>query len=428
MAVMRLTKCGPESRSHMSTRTPINFTQRFVDTVKPPAKDSASYQDSQVKGLNLRVRSTGLKTWVVRYRWEGAERMVTQPVDYLKLDDARKWAHSVKGDVSRDDPPHLRGTVSPVKKAKTIEELGNEVLAYLKDQGRSKAYLEASKRYHDKVIVPAIGHIEANKLTSADVDAILRPLTSKAATHNRVLSWITKMLNQGRRWSVVFYNWHYDLERQAESAREAFLNDAQLTRLMGVFKSGASDHSIVFLALTGARPAEAFRARWDQIDLQAQEWRKPAANVKNRTAHAVPLAPEAVELLQSIQRATDAEETAAAAITDPAKREAKMVSVRKAREWVFPSPRGGKVAHLTTVKKRWATLCQEAKLEDVELYDLRKTFATRLMSQGASVRTVQSLTGHKTASVLLKHYAQVVGDDQRRAVAGLMQRPAAATP
>jgi integrase len=163
-------------------------------------------------------------------------------------------------------------------------------------------------------------------------------------------------------------------------------------------------NAILFLALTGARPNEALQARWEQFDLEAGEWRKPAANTKNRTAQTVPLAPEALELLHAIRGA-------AAMGGDGA----------GAGEWLFPSPRSGKLPHLTTVKKRWATLCKNADLGDVALYDLRKTFATRLMSQGASVITVQSLTGHKTPTVLLKHYTQVVGDDQRRAVAGLMK-------
>ncbi|WP_168220236.1 tyrosine-type recombinase/integrase [Azospirillum thermophilum] len=374
----------------------VNLTQRFIDTVKPPEKDSTSYQDTTVRGLTLRVRSNGLKTWVMRYRWEGVEHMVTLTGDE-KLLGARLWGQSIRTDVSRGNPPHLKVIKDQTINKTTIEHVASDTLAYLESQGRSKSYVDACRRYQTKYVHPAIGHIEVHKVRRLDVERLLRPLVSQPATHNRVLAWISLMLTQARKWEMLTdAQWISDIGRQKEQPREAYLTDAQLDRLIDALTDTTTDYCVSFLMLTGARPNEAFKARWEQFDLNDAVWRKPAANMKTKKAHTVPLAPEAVELLRSLKEKG------------------------RSNEWVFPSPHPGRVGHLTTIKNRWATLRKVADLGDANLYDLRHTFATRLLSQGASIKTVQSLTGHSTPQTLLKHYAHVVNDDQRAAVAGLM--------
>ena len=43
---------------------------------------------------------------------------------------------------------------------------------------------------------------------------------------------------------------------------------------------------------------------------------------------------------------------------------------------------------------------------DTRPYDLRKAFATRLVSAGADIKTAMSLTWHTQVAVLLKYYGQ----------------------
>ncbi|MDV7395878.1 site-specific integrase, partial [Arthrospira platensis SPKY1] len=52
------------------------------------------------------------------------------------------------------------------------------------------------------------------------------------------------------------------------------------------------------MAYTFVRTGELIGARWAEFDLQAAEWRIPAARMKMRTPHIVPLAPQSVEVLQ----------------------------------------------------------------------------------------------------------------------------------
>lgn len=55
------------------------------------------------------------------------------------------------------------------------------------------------------------------------------------------------------------------------------------------------------LALTFVRTGELIAARWDEFDLEARQWRIPAERMKMKTPHIVPLAPQAVEVLQILR-------------------------------------------------------------------------------------------------------------------------------
>jgi integrase len=55
------------------------------------------------------------------------------------------------------------------------------------------------------------------------------------------------------------------------------------------------------LALTFVRTSELIEAKWAEIDLGAGEWRIPAERMKMRRPHIVPLAPQAIQVLGTLQ-------------------------------------------------------------------------------------------------------------------------------
>lgn len=59
--------------------------------------------------------------------------------------------------------------------------------------------------------------------------------------------------------------------------------------------------ALEFLILTAARTGEALGARWREIDLDGQVWTIPAARMKARRAHRVPLSAAAVSVLEAMQ-------------------------------------------------------------------------------------------------------------------------------
>ena len=71
-----------------------------------------------------------------------------------------------------------------------------------------------------------------------------------------------------------------------------------------------------FLVLTACRSGEVRGARWEEVDLEAEEWRIPPEKMKHKREHRVPLSSRAREILVEAKQNT-------------------LLS-----EWVFPSPTG----------------------------------------------------------------------------------------
>ena len=66
----------------------------------------------------------------------------------------------------------------------------------------------------------------------------------------------------------------------------------------------ATKAAIRLLWLTLARPSEAIGARWTEFDLRNAVWTIPAARMKMRRAHAIPLPKQAVDMLTHLRAAS----------------------------------------------------------------------------------------------------------------------------
>jgi integrase len=72
-------------------------------------------------------------------------------------------------------------------------------------------------------------------------------------------------------------------------------------------QEGVAAQALEFLILTAARTGEVIGARWDEVDLSDRVWVVPAARMKARREHRVPLAAEAVSILEHLQQARESD-------------------------------------------------------------------------------------------------------------------------
>ena len=72
------------------------------------------------------------------------------------------------------------------------------------------------------------------------------------------------------------------------------------------FASGrrVAARALEFVILTATRTSEALNATWDEFDLEAEVWTIPAARMKARVEHRVPLSRRALEILRELKSAT----------------------------------------------------------------------------------------------------------------------------
>jgi integrase len=67
-------------------------------------------------------------------------------------------------------------------------------------------------------------------------------------------------------------------------------------------RMGVAARALEFLILTATRTSEALNATWDEFDLEAEVWTIPAARMKARVEHRVPLSRRATEILRDLGR------------------------------------------------------------------------------------------------------------------------------
>jgi integrase len=66
--------------------------------------------------------------------------------------------------------------------------------------------------------------------------------------------------------------------------------------------------AIKLMALTFVRTSELIQAKWTEFDLKTARWDIPAERMKMRTPHIVPLAKQALEILEALQELTGSAE------------------------------------------------------------------------------------------------------------------------
>ncbi len=121
--------------------------------------------------------------------------------------------------------------------------------------------------------------------------------------------------------------------------------------------------------LTGARVGEVRTAQFDQFNLDYAIWSKPASTTKQRKIHRVPISQDVAAIVRLRQQA-----------------------VPRGNPWLFPGETVGQP--VKDISRFWARVQREAELPGVRIHDLRHTFASLLVSGGASLEMIGKLLGH----------------------------------
>jgi integrase len=91
-------------------------------------------------------------------------------------------------------------------------------------------------------------------------------------------------------------------------------------------------------------------------------------------------------------------------------------------DYVFPGRFGG---HKTIQNNRALEAAfRRAGVTDVSSHNLRKTFATRLLSRGAGITDVQHLLGHASVKTTERTYAAFVKNERFKQTIDLLDTPA----
>ncbi|MCY4628237.1 MAG: tyrosine-type recombinase/integrase [Acidobacteria bacterium] len=287
-------------------RRPYRLSARFVATVREPGR----YGDGRGSGgLSLLVKRTArghlAKSWAQRVQVDGHARNLGLGVwPHVSLAEARqKCALNL---VARGRGELVTGRKRAVP---TFEEAAETVIAIHATGWKHGSSSEEDWRLTLRnYAMPGLGQKPVNRISAADVMAILTPIwNEKRVTARKVRQRIGAVM----RWAVA-QGYREDnpagdaigaaLPKQAVRPRHfAALPYGKVAGAIATARaSGAPPLTVLafeFLVLTACRSAEVRGARWAEMNLAEREWRIPAGRMKTSREHRVPLSTRALAVL-----------------------------------------------------------------------------------------------------------------------------------
>ena len=374
--------------------TQIKITKRAIDSIKCDGTDRFHW-DRDLPGFGVRVRASGRKFFVAQFRAGGrVRRMTLGPVTAMTPDIARTRAMALLAEAKAGGDPASQRDAD--RRAATVRLLGQRCLEeYVPDHCKESTAREY-RRSVELFIDPGIGGRKVTEIQRKDIAELHHAMRKTPYQANRTLGVLSKMFNMAEVWGLRpdGSNPCLHVKRFREEKRERFLSAEEFRRLGAVLdeilEDGSETRSAVvavrLLMLTGCRLSEIQKLQWAHVDLDAGELNLPDTKTGGR---AVPLAPSAVRLLESLPRNDD-------------------------NPWVIAGRKPG--GHLTDLQHPWRRIRERAKLPDVRIHDLRHSFASRALALGEGLPMIGKLLGHTQVQTTAR-YAHLARDTVKASAA-----------
>lgn len=176
------------------------------------------------------------------------------------------------------------------------------------------------------------------------------------------------------------------------AVKERFLSQIEASRLLDALSTMGAEGAIApshadmirLLLLTGARKAEIVEARWAEVDLSAKRMVLAPGRTKSGGStgeRRIALSDAAVAILSAQSRGKS--------------------------EFIFPAAR--RAGATTGLQKTWEKVRLRAELPGLRLHDLRHSFASFAIADGASLPLIAKALGHSTTRVT-ERYAHLTDD------------------
>jgi len=382
--------------------------------------------DDRIKGLYLVVQPSGRKSWAVRTRIAGRPaKLAVGPYPAVGLKDARERATKLLGAIARGEDPRENKRQAKRQASDTVAAVVKQWLERDQQDNRSRGEVE---RALGRDVLPAWGRRSIHTITRRDVIDVLDTIAERGATTlaRRVHAYLHRLFRWSASRGILAASPMDNVPKPGrEQPRDRVLEDAELARLWrATERLGLPFGPLVrLLMLTGARREEIRALAWDEVKDNAI--RLAGARTKTGVAHVIPLAPEAVALLDALPRiAAPGTDTARLCFTTNGETPVSGMSKAKARLDAIAA----------SIGSDGGILAEPAPLAPWRLHDLRRTVATGLQRLGSRLEVIEAVLGHVGGS-----RAGIVGVYQRhsfepekrialeawaRHVVGLTQPPA----
>jgi integrase len=367
-----------------------NFTDAFIRAIKPPRSGRVEYWDGRLSSFGLRVTQTGARSWCVFYRYGGRLRRLTLgSYPRLGLADARAKARKALRDAALGLDP--AGEKRAAREADVFGALVDRYVAEHANAYNKPRTISEKRKLLEAEILPKWKNFRIADIKRRDVIALVDSIAARGARihSNRVLALINSIFNFAISKEIIEANPAHRVPKPGrEQTRDRVLSEAEVRALWLALNDEPLQVAALFKLglLVAQRRGEILGAEWREFDLDSGWWTIPGARTKNRLAHRVPLAPQALAIVRDLR-----------------------AQATKDATYVFPGPRGKPISEpkkwVTRVRARAAVLLREQNAGrqsdqglppplDFWLHDLRRTAATNMAAAGVDRLVVGKVLNH----------------------------------
>lgn len=298
------------------------FTPVVVKTAKP-----GRHHDGN--SLYLLVSPTGARSWMLRVQVDGKRRDIG-----LGAADTRNLADRSSEPITIPILQRKLLTLSEAReKARLLREAakaGFDPIAERDKERRSiPTFRDATLAAHAALMqgwsekgaknfltsltahaYPLLGRKRVDMITAADIIAVLAPIwTAKPDMGRKVRQRVSAVLNyaHGQGWrptEAPSRSVMVGLPRQPEGGNYEAMPYIDVPAFVVALKTERRTTgrlALLFQILTAARPGEVRAARWEQIDHQQRDWKRPANIMKAKRAHTITLSGAALVVLEQVR-------------------------------------------------------------------------------------------------------------------------------
>ena len=345
----------------------------FVSKIEcPEGQKKINYYHQDIRGFLLEVRSSGGKTYALRYRDKHNRQCQYKIGDSkdISFEKARRAAEMARGKVVLGQDPAEEKRVK--KKTPTLNHfIQFNYIPYITQNKRSFKADLSMLRCH---ILPRFSKIHMDKITTQAVNDFHHGMIAKGlakGTANRGLVLLKYMYNLAIKWQIagVTVNPAAGVKLfEANNARDRYLTAEETQRLLAAVEKSKNTqlkYIVPLLLLLGCRKRELLDSRWDDFDLGRRTW-KISMSKSGKSRH-VPLSKAALKILNQLPR-------------------------WEGCPFVVPNPETLKP--YSQIYKAWNNVRIAAGLSDVRMHDLRHSMASNMVNTGRSLYEVSQVLGH----------------------------------
>lgn len=314
-----------------------------------------------------------------------------------------------------------QGELVPVSKQTVKQFLEYWLENVHKQKIKQSSYIKYRKalNYH---ILPGLGHIQLQKLTSEHIDAFYAKLLKNGKSPKSIKD-LHGILHVALQYAVKKKRLPKNVADDADLPRieryqSQVLDREQARRLLEVAKGSRLETLLVVALATGMRRGELLALRWSDVHFETMSLHVQRTVYRVKGVGYVESEPKTNRSRRSIMLPQFV-------ITALRQHHAQQLAMRLQAEslWVNRDlvfcNMVGDFLYPDNVSVDFKKLIEKASLPHMRFHDLRHSAATILLAMGVHPKIVQELLGHTQISMTMDIYSHMLPSMQREAMDGL---------